>query len=136
MKRARLPLLYIASFLFTILPVLIYFLVNFEKYVSTTSDAVKLSFGGVILTVIIVLKVIGKLKIPSRVVLFSVLFLLGYLFSSIINDLLIFLFLALVGEILDAVCQIFIKREKAREEREAVAKETARAVGEALSGRV
>lgn len=112
MKRLKLPLLYIVSFLCSILPVLVYFLVNFDVYVRTTPEKFKLLFGGALVVGILITKAVGALKIKSGIVFFGVAFILAYLLESVISDILIFSFLALVGEILSVIVRIFIKREK------------------------
>ena len=112
MKKIKLPLLYTASFLCSILPVLVYFLINFDTYVKTTPERFKLLFGAVLVIAILVVKSVGALKIKSGIVFFGITFILAYLLESIVTDILIFSFLALVGEILSVVVRVFIKREK------------------------
>ena len=72
----------------------------------------KISAGIVIITVIVVIKLMGKLKINSRIFVFGVVFLLSYLFEALLNDLLIFSFLALIGEIADILIMMLIKKIK------------------------
>ena len=104
--------LYALSFLCSVLPVTIYFAINHAKYISTVPDKIKLGIGAVALIAIVVLKLCGKLKINSRIVVFGIVFALSYLLDSILNDLIIFSGLALLGEALDMIVTIFIKREK------------------------
>ncbi len=112
MRKIKLPILYTLSFLASTLPVLIYFIVNYDSYVKTTPEKVKLLFGGILAVGILILKTIGFLKIKSGVVVFGIIFVFAYLLESIINDLLIFSFLALSGEILSLVIKIFILKER------------------------
>lgn len=111
-QRLKLVGLYILSFVLSVLPVLIYFLINRDKYIYTIPDRIKLGFGAVALCVIIGLKLAGKLKIKSRIAVFAIVFAFSYLLESILDDLLVFSLLALIGEGLDMVVGIFIKREK------------------------
>lgn len=111
-NRIKLCLLYLLSFAATVAPIVIYISVNHGKYVKNVSDSVKLSVGFIICAVLVLMKVIGKLKMPSRVVTYSFVFLLAYLLESILNDLIVFSFLALLGEIMDLVIQIPIRRIK------------------------
>lgn len=104
--------LYIASFFASIGPALIYFLINQDKYIKTVPDKVKISAGIVCIAIIIVLKLAGKLKFNSRVAVFGVIFILTYLLESLLNDILIFSFLALIGEVADFVIMIFVKKLK------------------------
>ena len=136
MKKFKIPLLYLLSFVLSVLPVLVYFFANADRYFVTVPDRVRLSCGLVCLGVIVFLKVMGKLKMPSRAVLFGLVTVLCYLLERVLNDLIVFSFLALVGEVLDMVCQAFIK--KAKEDRliEKSAERTAKEVERALNGRV
>lgn len=136
MKRLRLPLLYVLSFALSILPLAIYVLLNLDSYVTTPKDAVRLSFGGVIVLVLIGLKTLGKLRLGSRVTALAFVFVLSYLLKPVLLDLEILSFLALVGEALDLIVCHFIKKEKAKTEGEKIAKETARQIEGVLNGRV
>ena len=112
MKRFKLPLLYILSFVCSVFPVLIYFAINHERYIATRGAGVRLLFGGVLLIAILVIKSLGYLKIKSTLLFFGLAFLLSFLLESIIADILIFSLLALVGELLATVVRFFIKLEK------------------------
>ena len=120
--------LYVLSFLCSVLPVTIYFAINHAKYISTVPAKIKLGIGAVVLIVIVALKLAGKLKINSRIVVFGIVFALSYLLDSILNDLIIFSGLALLGEALDMIVGIFIKREK----RQIAVNETAQANADAM----
>ena len=136
MKKIKLIFLYLISFALSVLPVLIFFLCNTEKYFVNEGDRVKLSCGLILLTVIVFFKVIGKLKMPSRVALFGTVFIMCYLLESVLNDILVFSFLALLGEIMDSICQIFVRRERERIHTEKCARATAYEIKRSLSGRV
>ena len=47
MKRMKLPLLYILSVLLSVLPVLIYFIVNHDRYIRSVPEGIKLLFGAI-----------------------------------------------------------------------------------------
>ncbi|MBE6663834.1 MAG: hypothetical protein E7602_04965 [Ruminococcaceae bacterium] len=115
MKKIKLPFLYCASLCASVLPVLIYFLVNYDKYISTAPQKFKLLFGGLLAVGILIAKTIGAFKINSGIVFFGFAFVFSYLLESIVSDLLVFSFLALVGEILAMIVRAFIKREKAKQ---------------------
>lgn len=102
-KRALIVLLFICSFICSIAPITVYFAVNSEKYIKSPEDTFKLCLGGLICLCLLMLKVIGKLKLPSSTVAFGFLFLLSYLLKSITDDILIFSFLALVGDLADKI---------------------------------
>jgi hypothetical protein len=124
------------SFVLSIAPVGIYFFLNRHRYFVTLPDKVKITVGLVCLVFIVFLKVMGKLRMPSRAVLFGFVMIMCYLMERVLDDLLVFSFLALVGEVLDLICQHFIR--KAREERllEKSAKRTAEEIERVLNGRV
>lgn len=132
MRRFKIVALYILSFIATLAPLLTYFIVNREKYICDKYDAIKLFSGGLIIAFILVLKVLKKLKIPSGVFLFSLICVLSYLLSPIINDLMVLSFLALVGELFDIIIQALIAREK----RIIQAKDTANEVERAISNKI
>ena len=99
--RRKLTLLYIGSFIISILPLLVVLIVRWDEYTKTPSDTVKLCIGGIICLFFVLLKVIGKLKISRRIVLFGVVFVLVYLLKAVVDDLLLLSGMALFGELLD-----------------------------------
>ena len=108
-------LLYIGSFLSSVLPLIICVGVNFDKYTKTPGDTVKLCIGGVIALIFLFLKVIGKLKMPRRIILFGLVFIMTYLLQAILNDLILLSGMALIGELLDFIFfQRAIKNTKER----------------------
>lgn len=114
MKR-KLVLLYIGSFIVSIVPLLAVLIARWSVYTKTPGDTVKLCVGGGICLFFIFLKVIGKLKMPRRIVLFGVVFALVYLLKAILDDLLLLSGMALAGEILDMLFfQMAIRRTKER----------------------
>ncbi len=110
--RVKIVLLYILSFVCSVAPVTVYFCINHDKYIMTVPDKIKLGFGAAIVTVIVVLKLIGKLKVNSRIAIFATVFILAYLLEAVLADLLVFSFLALVGEIADTIIMAFVKKMK------------------------
>lgn len=113
-KHLKLISLYILSFIVSVAPALIYFFINLDRYTKTMPETIKLCFGGILVLIFVILKVIGKLKMPSRCSLFATVFLLAYLLQAILNDFIIFSFLALVGEVLDMIVSIPIKKIKSK----------------------
>lgn len=99
--KIKLFVLYISSFIVSVAPLLICFVLNRSKYVKAPGDTVKLCIGGLLVLVFIFLKVVGKLKMPRRIVLFGIVFLMTYLLQAILHDLLLLSGMALIGEILD-----------------------------------
>ncbi len=116
MKKIKMPALYSLAFLLSVLPVLIYFFINHDAYISTQKEAIKLLFGGSLAIAIVVFKTLGFLKIKSSILVFLSIFVFSYLLESVISDLLVFSFLALVGELLSMVVRIFISKEKRKME--------------------
>ncbi len=112
--KVRLVILYIWSFIASIAPLLVCFIINWNKYTKSPGDTVKLCAGGIILVLFLFLKVVGKIKMPRRIVLFGVVFILVYLLQAILNDLLILSGMALMGEFLD--CLLFQRAIKVTKE--------------------
>lgn len=119
------------SFLVSVVPLGAFFLSNFDRYVTSYEDVWKLSAGAVVITVIMLLKVLGRLKIPGRVVA-SVLFMgMCWLFASLLSDLLIISTIWCVSEVVDFVIFSPIARAIARKLN---IYETAAATAEAIGG--
>lgn len=135
MKKMKIPLLYVLSFLCSVMPVLIYFVLNHESYISTTPERIKLLFGGILAISIVITKMLGVFKINSGIMIFSLVFVFSYLLEGIISDLLIFSFLALVGEVLAFIVRQVIKAEKTKSDEEKTEKMIENAVNK-TSGRV
>ena len=135
LEKLKIPSLYVLSFLLNILPVLIYFLVNSERYIKTTPDKVKLLFGGVLVIAILVTKTLGFLKIKSLLLFFGGAFILTYLLNSIIDDLMVFSLLAFVGEVLASAVRVIILRLKKSDE-EKKTESIVKSVISTVSGRV
>ena len=90
--KLRLVFLYIGSFLVSIAPLIICLAFNWGDYTKTPGDTVKLSLGGIILATLVFMKVIGKLKMPRRIVSFGIAFVMAYLLQA---------GMALLGEFID-----------------------------------
>lgn len=101
--RARLVFLYVGSFLISIAPLVICFAFNWGDYTKTPGDTVRLTLGGIVLATLVFMKVIGKLKMPRRIVSFGIAFVLAYLLQSMIQDLLLLTGMALLGEFIDFI---------------------------------
>lgn len=118
--KQKLILLKIGSFIISVAPVLIFIICNWGDYVKTGADIVKLSIGFVIAIILFLLKVIGKLKMPRRVVTYSVICVLCYFLYPLVLDIVYLSALCLLGELLD-MC-IFQRPIKKLEESIAIAK--------------
>jgi hypothetical protein len=95
-------------------PLAVVFFVNFDTYVKTAQDAVKLTVGGVIILVLIVLRVLGKLKMPRRIVVYAVVAALAWLMEPVLSDIVVLCVVGLSGETVDYI--IFSPMVKRTEE--------------------
>ena len=95
--KLRLVFLYIGSFLVSIAPLVICLAFNWGDYTKTPGDTVKLSLGGIILATLVFMKVIGKLKMPRRIVSFGIVFVMAYLLQAVLQDILLLTGMALLG---------------------------------------
>jgi hypothetical protein len=132
-QRKRVPLfcLRVMSFFASIAPLGAVFVVKYDEYVGTVSEAVKLGFGAIAIVVFMVMKVLGKLKMPPRVVFYAMVLGFSYVFASLLEDLTLLSFMALAGEALDLfLFQPLIKRRVSERERSKVADATAERVEE------
>ena len=127
-QRKRVPLfcLRAMSFFASIAPLGVVFAARFDEYVETVSDVVKLGFGATAIVFFVALKVLGKLKMPSRVVFYALVLGFSYVFEALLADLMILSLMALIGEVLDIfLFAPAIKRREAERERGKVADATA-----------
>lgn len=96
-------LLRLTSFACSVGPIGAVLYLNWDRYVRTVSDAVKLSAGAIILIIFVVLKVLGKLRVPRRVTVYAIVLGLSYLFATVLVDLMLISGAALVGEAVDLI---------------------------------
>lgn len=102
LKRRRLAL-YVASFFVSVLPVLFVVWINRADYVATIGQTIKMAAGGAMAAVFVIMKVMGKLKMPRRVVAFALIFLMAYLLEPVLTDLMFLSGAAFGGELADEI---------------------------------
>lgn len=102
-NKAKLILLQIGSFVISSAPLLIYVFCNWDRYVQTPNDTFKITVGLFIVGILFLLKVLGKLKMPSRVITYGVLCILCYFLYPLIQDIVWLSALCLLGELLDLI---------------------------------
>ena len=99
--------LVVCSFLASIIPLGLVVWMHRDEYIATVGQAVKLSIGGIIVAILLLLKIIGKLKMPRRVTAFAMIFILSWLLAAVLQDLMLLSGAALFGEVVD---EIFFRR--------------------------
>jgi hypothetical protein len=99
--------LVVCSFLASIIPLGLVVWMHRDEYIATVGQAVKLSIGGIIVAILLLLKIIGKLKMPRRVTAFAMIFILSWLLAVVLQDLMLLSGAALIGEVVD---EIFFRR--------------------------
>lgn len=99
--------LVVCSFLASIIPLWFVVWIHRDEYIATVGQAVKLSIGGIIVAVLLLLKIIGKLKMPRRVTAFAMIFILSWLLAVVLQDLMLLSGAALLGEVID---EMFFRR--------------------------
>lgn len=101
--KLRLWFLQVASFIVSAAPLTVCIILNWDKYTGTPDQTVKLCFGGALGALLIALKAVGKLKIPSALACYGVVFIMAYLLDKILTDLMLLSGMALLGELLVVV---------------------------------
>ena len=120
--RAKLFFLCVGGFLSSTVPLLSLLLIKWEEYVtSVPGGAVRLSLGGGIIAALILLKVLGKLKLPSRLCVMVIALGMVYLLEALLSDLSLILWVATAGEAMDAF--LFAPFARRVRERIAIAKQ-------------
>lgn len=99
--KSNLIWLKILAFVLSVTPILLIIAFNWNEYTVTVVETLKLSVGMIIAIIFLLLKCIGRLRLPEkRVFTYFVVFAMVFLLESILNDLLLFSGGALIGELL------------------------------------
>jgi hypothetical protein len=106
--KKRLFFLTVGGFLVSILPLLIVVIANREQYVRSVPDAVKLGFGGVVVSVMLVMKVFGALRIKNGTSVVLIVLILSILLERVLDDLTILCAAYLIGDLINV---LFFKRK-------------------------
>lgn len=101
--KLELILFYILSFIVCVAPLVIVVIINRNDWFGTPQESVKIGIGAVIGIVLICLKVLGKIKIPKKIVIYGLVFAMTYLLGPILEDLLLLSGMAFLGELLDLI---------------------------------
>ena len=132
-EKGRLFSLYTAGFLASTVPLLTLLIMKWGEYTKEPGTDIKLCFGAVAVVILLALKVLGKLKLPSRFTMMAVALVIVYLLESLLSDLTLILLVATIGEAVDSfLFSPFAKRCKERIERMKQADATADRVEELL----
>lgn len=102
--KRRLLMLRLASMSCTLGPIFAILVANWTEYVKTAADAVKLTVGGLMMAVVLVVTALGKLGVPRRIVVEVVLLLLAYFLQPVLSDLVMILTVTIAGEAMDIIC--------------------------------
>ena len=135
MKRLkiRLALLSIGSFIVSVFPLALTLFLKRGEYMTTVSQTVKLSAGFLIGAVLMILKTVGKLKMPRRLTLYVTITLMAYLLKPILSDIMLLGVMAIIGEVCDSLFfGIAIKRTRQAIADERCAESTAGRVEEVI----
>ena len=102
-ERAKLFFLSLGGFLASLLPLCVLFVMRWELYVTAVpGGAIRLSLGGGMIAALILLKILGKLRMPSRLLVMVLCLVMVYLLEAVLSDLALILWMAIVGEGADA----------------------------------
>ena len=118
--KVKLVFLYIGSFIATVLPLALTIFLKRGEYMNTVGETVKLSAGIIMGGIFLVLKVIGKLKMPRRLALYVIIVVMAYLLAPLLDDLILLGFMAILGEL----CDILFFRVAIKKTKEQIAMET------------
>lgn len=103
-QKKKLYSLYIASFIVSVLPLIIVVAFNFEHYTKTPKSTISLTVGGVMALILMGLKAINKLpKIASSPIKIGIVLLIVCLLEPLILDLKLFLVALFIGATLDSL---------------------------------
>lgn len=114
-EKRKLFFLCMGGFLFSTMPLLALLAIKWEEYTALPGGAVRLCFGGGAIVALLALKVLGKIKLPSRLTVMAIALVLVYLLEALLTDLSLILWVALIGEAIDTfLFAPFAKRTRER----------------------
>ena len=114
-EKTKLFFLCVGGFLSSTMPLAALLIMKWEEYTAEPGSGVKLCFGAIAILVLLALKVLGKLKLPSRVTVMAISLVIVYLLEALLADLTLILLVATIGEAVDAfLFSPFAKRCRAR----------------------
>ena len=91
----------IASFLSLVGPLATVLIINRDRYFTTVHDAVRLTIGGALCVIFLLVLIFGKMKAPSSIFVFAFVYLLACLLEPIFKDLKLLSGVALCGKVVD-----------------------------------
>ena len=123
----------VLSFVVSIAPLTAAMIINWHKYTYTPRLAVKLGLGAAVCIIFVCIKVIGKLKMPRRIVTFAFVFIMAWLLEAVLADLVLLSGLALAGEAADLIFfQRVLKRLRRERDEERIADKTSEKTAEQI----
>ncbi len=104
-KRPRLRhfLLCVAELVLLIGPLLGVLIANKDRYFTTVAETVKLSIGGSICVVFMVLLIFGKLRVPGSMFFITFVFVMSWLLGPLLEDLMLLSGVAMASKAVDLV---------------------------------
>lgn len=90
-----------ASFVVLVAPLVTVLIVKRGVYFAMVTDVWKISIGGGICAILLLLLILGKLKAPGGVVTLAVVCLISWLLDAILDDLFLLSLCALMGKVVD-----------------------------------
>lgn len=124
--KIKLAILCVVSYLVSILPLFITFMLNFGKYTESVEATVKLTLGGLIVLGLLLARTLGR-ALPHGLGGTLTIFLIAFLLEAILADLVLLLGMFLLGECLDI---IFLRRRIAKLREDMLVEKTANATAE------
>ena len=124
--KVKLAFLCATSYVVSILPLVIAFLLNIDRYTESVEATVKLTVGGIIVLVLLLVRTLGN-TMPSGIGATLAAFICAYLLQAILTDLVLLLGMFLFGELLDV---IFFKRKITTLREDILVEKTATATAE------
>ena len=124
--RVKLALLCAVSYVMSVAPLLVTFAFNLDKYTASTEATVKLTFGGLIVLALLLMRTLGR-ALPQGIGGALTAFVVAFLLEAILADLVLLLGMFLLGESLDI---IFIRRKISKLREDILVDKTATATAE------
>lgn len=117
------------AFILSVAPVSIVILSKWRVWVTDPSQAISIGTGGIMVGAVVLLSILGRLKVPGDIWVWTFSLILMFLLKNVINDLLILNAALLGGRVCDKILTAtYVKRVKKELEARDVAERTGRSV--------
>lgn len=129
-KSVKLLIVELIGFAVSVFPLVITVFCRWDKYINAPAGKFRITVGMMIILLFMLLKALGKLKMPRRVFAFAIISGLAWVMQSLLSDLSLLAGMAFFGEMADIIfVQPFVKKMREGYKNESLANAISQAIG-------